>query len=468
MTTSESTTLPPLTTTTPLPEHLLVFARYPEPGKTKTRLIPALGAERAATISGYLTERTFDTVRRFAAERNCRLTVHFSGGSNQLMQAQFGTDLCYVEQVGTCLGSRLTHATQQAFEIGARRVVVIGTDCIDLNTADLATAFDELLTHGVVLGPALDGGYYLIGLNHPQPRLFQNIDWGSQHVLQQTKAMARQYVNTLHSKGRSLHTAGHNELVELRPLADIDEPEDLLRLRSNERSHTPPIFETIPGRLSIIIPTLNEAERLPETVRAIGAVNDRLEVIVADGGSSDETIAIARQHGCQTLVSRLGRARQMNAGAALATGENLLFLHADTLLPSGYPSAIEDCLAAGHIAGAFRLSIAANSLGVRWVAWGANARSRIRQFPYGDQGLFLRSGEFFRLGGYRDLAIMEDFELVDRLRRSGRVGLLQHSISTSGRRWQKRGVLQTTLINQLCIAAYRLGCSTTTIAKLYR
>lgn len=454
MATCESTATRSLPASKAEPEHLLIFARYPEPGRTKTRLIPALGAERAAAISRHLTERAFETAQRFAAERGCQVTIYFSGGSIQIMQAQFGTAVRYAEQVGTCLGSRLTHATQQAFDDGAQRVAVIGTDCIDLTAAELTSAFDKLLAHDVVLGPAFDGGYYLIGLSRPQPRLFENIDWGTERVLQQTKAA----VDNCRSS-----------LAQLRPLADIDEPHDLLLLRSPTRPHSAELFNTVPGRLSIIIPALNEAEQLPETLRAIGASqDDALEVIVVDGGSSDATLDIAQQYGCRTLVSRPGRGRQMNAGAALATGENLLFLHADTLLPSGYQSAIENCLSAGHVAGAFRLSIAANSLGLRWVAWGANARSRYRQFPYGDQGIFLRSQEFFSLGGYRDMALMEDFQLVDRLRRSGRVGLLEQSICTSGRRWQMRGVLKTTLINQLCIVAYRLGCSSETIAKLYR
>lgn len=395
------------------------------------------------------------------------------------MQAQFGTDHRYAEQLGPCLGSRLTHATQRAFDNGARRVVVIGTDCAELTVADLTAAFDKLRAHDVVLGPALDGGYYLIGLGRSQPPLFQNIDWGSERVLQQTKAAIGQLpkaqglnapaLSSPALNAPNLKTPSSNALAELRPLADIDEPEDLLPLRSPDRPHSAGLFTTTPGRLSIIIPTLNEAEQLPETLRAIGADGGQsLEVIVVDGGSRDATLAIAQQHGCKTLLSKPGRARQMNAGAAIATGENLLFLHADTLLPSGYQAAIDECLTAGHIAGAFRLGIAASSPGLRWVVWGANARSRYRQFPYGDQGIFLRSQEFFRLGGYRDLSLMEDFELVGRLRRCGRVGLLAQSVTTSDRRWQRRGVLKTTLINQLCIAAYRLGCSTTTIAKLYR
>ncbi len=442
-----------------VPEHLLVFARFPEAGKTKTRLIPAVGAERAAAISRQLTVHTFETAQCFAAQRGCLLTICFSGGSQGMMQAEFGREQHYAEQLGLCLGSRLRHATQQAFDDGARRLVVIGTDCPDLAAADLTAAFDELMSSDVVLGPARDGGYYLIGLSRQQPHLFHNVDWGTDRVLQQTKAAAY---------------AGHSSVAQLRPLADIDEPEDLILLRSPARPRLANLFSTTPERLSIVIPALNEAQRLPETLRAMAAgaslqVTDAsLEVIVVDGGSSDATLEIAQQHGCQTLVSRPGRARQMNAGAALATGENLLFLHADTLLPSGYQPAIEDCLSAGCIAGAFRLSIADSSSSLRWVAWGANARARYRQFPYGDQGLFLRSHDFFRLGGYCDLAIMEDFELVQRLRRRGRVGLLDQSICTSARRWQKRGVLKTTLINQLCIAAYRLGCSSTTIAKLYR
>ncbi|WP_261342720.1 TIGR04283 family arsenosugar biosynthesis glycosyltransferase [Aureliella helgolandensis] len=433
-------------------EHLLVFARMPEPGNTKTRLIPACGADAAAAISMFLTQKTIRTANRFAASRGCKVTIHFSGGDTRSMREAFGAESDYVVQLGSSLGSRLEHATERSFSTGASRVVVIGTDCLELEEEDLEVAFDALHTNEVVLGPATDGGYYLIGLKHFQPLIFQHIDWGSEFVFAQTKAIAQQCSSSI---------------VELRPLADVDHPEDLLPLRRKDHRDSSGLFNTVPGRLSVIIPTLNEASCLRECMAALGPLDDTLEIIVVDAGSLDETVAIAKECATKTFIGNAGRAVQLNAGAAIASGEHLLFLHADSILPAGYRESIRQCMSGNSIAGAFRLGIASSSPGLRIVEWGTNVRSRVLQLPYGDQGVFMRTSTFFDMGGYRKMPIMEDYELVERLRRRGRIQLLNQTISTSGRRWKKNGIVRTTFLNQLCIAAYKLGVSKNTISKLY-
>lgn len=217
--------------------------------------------------------------------------------------------------------------------------------------------------------------------------------------------------------------------------------------------------------ISIIIPTLNEGANLQETLAPLS----RAEILVVDGGSSDRTVAIAAAFGAKVVKSLPGRSRQMNAGASVASGEILLFLHADTRLPDGFADAVREILAEpGTIAGAFRLRIEGDLAGLRWVERGVNWRSRYLQFPYGDQGLFLRADTFAKIGGFPDLPIMEDFELVRRLRRLGRVAIAATAIQTSGRRWQKLGVVKTTLINQIVIAGYLLGVSPDRLAQWYR
>ena len=434
-------------------EHLLVFARMPEPGNTKTRLIPACGAEAAAAISMFLTQKTIQTANRFAASRGCKITIHSSGGDPQSMAEAFGAESKYVRQLGSSLGSRLVHATEHAFSTGASRVVVIGTDCLELEERDLSLAFDSLRKNEVVLGPATDGGYYLIGLNHFQPLVFHQIDWGSEFVLAQTKAIAKQCASSI---------------AELRYLADIDHPEDMLPLRSRDCLDGSGLFNTVHGRLSVIIPTLNEADQLHRTLCSIGQLANKLEVIVVDGGSTDNTVSIAKEHGCRTFVGNRGRARQLNAGAAAATGEYLLFLHADTHLPEGYVDSIIDNISSGNIACAFRLGICGVNVGLRMVEWGANTRSRFLRLPCGDQGISMRSSTFYLLGGYKNLPIMEDYELARRLRRIGNIGLLEQTVTTSGRRWHERGLVTTTIVNQLCILAYKIGVSPAAILSLYR
>jgi len=225
-------------------------------------------------------------------------------------------------------------------------------------------------------------------------------------------------------------------------------------------------------KISIVIPVLNEANSLPK-ILSIRATD--IEIIIVDGGSQDETIEIAKSSGVKVLQSNPGRAIQMNAGAAIASGEILLFLHADTRLPLGFDRMIRETLSnalpsahVGVCAGAFQLKIDATLPGVRWVEWGVNLRSRYFQLPYGDQAIFLYSKTFHAIGGFPNLPIMEDFEFVRILQQKGKIAIVPHAVLTSGRRWQKLGVFRTTIVNQIVILAYLLGVSPHRIHQWYR
>jgi rSAM/selenodomain-associated transferase 2 len=330
-------------------------------------------------------------------------------------------------------------------------MVVIGTDCPGLTAATLREAAEGLATHDVVLGPAEDGGYYLIALRQPQPALFTNIEWGTERVLAQTL-----------EKCRGLGLCVH----QLAPLADVDEPEDLLVCR-RERLAVPTVLpELQPGLLSVVIPVKNEARTLPLTVPPL--LQAGCEVIVADGGSDDGTAQVAHELGCRVVLTRPVRGRQLNAGGALARGEWLLFLHADTRLPTSFRTDIPETLAGGAIMGAFRLRIDAPGWGLRGVAWGANLRSRWLQLPYGDQGLFLRTEAFHRLGGFRPWPLLEDLEFCQRMKRHGPIALAPTAVHTSARRWQHLGVGRTTLINQLVLLRYWWGETPGSLADFYR
>lgn len=224
--------------------------------------------------------------------------------------------------------------------------------------------------------------------------------------------------------------------------------------------------------ISIIIPVLNEAANLTQTLTLVQCHSDRaaeVEVIVVDGGSQDSTIEIAKELGVPVVFSAPGRARQMNAGAAIAQGAILVFLHGDTHLPPNYPTFIHQTLSEpGVVAGAFNLAIDGMGWGLRWVEWGVKQRSRWLQLPYGDQALFLPKQTFETVDGFPDLPIMEDFVLVQRLKELGKVAIAPASVLTSSRRWQKLGILTTTLINQLMLIGYKLGISAHQLAKWYR
>lgn len=229
--------------------------------------------------------------------------------------------------------------------------------------------------------------------------------------------------------------------------------------------------------LSIIIPTLNEAAVLAETLGAIGNLRDcqmrNIEVLVVDGGSQDKTCAIAQTWGATILQSPPGRAQQMNLGAAAAQSEILLFLHGDTILPPQYWTLITTALAQPNsIAGAFDLAIDAPNLPLRWVEWGVKLRSRLLQLPYGDQGIFLTRDSFRAIGGYRDQPIMEDYQLIQDLKQQlkpkGKITIINIPVKTHPRRWQRLGILRTTVINQTIILGYHLGISPDRLRQWYR
>ncbi|MHC5822327.1 MAG: TIGR04283 family arsenosugar biosynthesis glycosyltransferase [Nostoc sp.] len=222
------------------------------------------------------------------------------------------------------------------------------------------------------------------------------------------------------------------------------------------------------ARISIIIPTLNEAGNIKEAI-ATTQPSTNIEIIVVDAGSEDGTVEIAQSLGVKVISSSPGRAVQMNAGALAASGDILLFLHADTRLPTGFDEMIRTALQQpGTVAGAFNLRIDASLLSLRWVEWGVNVRSHFYQMPYGDQAIFLTKAVFQQMGGFPELPIMEDFELMRRLKRTGCIVIIPTPVVTSARRWLQKGVFKTTLLNQLVIIAYLLGVSPERICRWYR
>lgn len=432
-------------------DRLVIFTRYPQPGQTKTRLIPALGPEGAARLQRQMTELTCDRARQLRAagvgdRRDLEIEIRFTGGDRQAMQQWLGDDLLYETQGDGDLGDRLARAVDRAFGSGAERVVVVGIDCPHLETPILQQAFSALDRAPVVLGPALDGGYYAIAVRRPYPQLFEGIPWGTEKVFQQTIDKC------------------HNSCIEpalLPPLADIDRPEDLDRLPDFLR-------RTLLPKISTIIPVLNEAERVRETLASVtrGA---NIEAIVVDGGSRDDTPAIVESLGVRLLHSPPGRALQMNAGARAATGSILLFLHGDTRLPSGFETAIREILTRpGVVGGAFPLAIDSQQPSLKLLATAANWRSHFWQMPYGDQGLFVPREIFWDLGGFPELPIMEDYEFVRQLQRRGRIAIAPTPVQTSARRWQQLGAFKTTAINQAIVLGYSLGVSPERLARWYR
>lgn len=419
-------------------------------GQVKTRLIPAVGAAVATQLHRQMTEHTVQQARLWLGDgKVAAITICYDGGDLQSLTAWLGEDLDYQSQIGSDLGVRMSNAIAQALSDSADRVILIGTDCPSLTAAILNDAFDLLGNRDVVLGGAIDGGYYLIGLRCARPELFVGVDWGTEGVLPQTLAIAERLKLTV-------------DFVAT--LGDVDRPEDLHLV-----SQLPQVT-----KISIVIPALNEAKSISKILATINTL-PHVEPIVVDGGSDDDTVAIAQSYGVKTIVSERGRAAQMNAGARAATGEILLFLHADTFLPLGGDRLVRETLQpplgnkkTPPVAGAFAIAIASELPSLRWIERLVNWRSRWWQMPYGDQAIFLTAATFWELGGFPEQPIMEDFELMRRLQRRGKIAIVSSPVTTSARRWLKLGVWRTTVINQAIVVAYLLGASPSRLAAWYR
>lgn len=225
--------------------------------------------------------------------------------------------------------------------------------------------------------------------------------------------------------------------------------------------------------LTIIIPVYNEAatvgHTLPQLRQTMAQERVPMEVIVVDGGSTDDTVSQVQRLGFSVIqIPQGGRGRQLNAGAQAARGRWLLFLHVDSALPQGFWGAIAQILTQDATVGAFRLRIEASGWAYRMLERCILWRSQWVKLPYGDQGFFLSRDYFEALGGFPELAIMEDFVFIRRAQTRGPVAIAPLAITTSARRWQRFGIVRTTVINQLMVFGYGLGISPTRLRRWYR
>lgn len=228
-------------------------------------------------------------------------------------------------------------------------------------------------------------------------------------------------------------------------------------------------------QFSIILPVLSEATIINATIDHLGALegSDQCECIVVDGapdGNTIQAIQAITGNDVYCMKSPRGRGRQMNAGAAAAKGEILIFLHADTRLPRNALHLISQTMTRQDlIGGAFDLRIGSERPILKTIALIASVRSRLTRIPYGDQAIFIRRDYFNRVGGYPEIPLMEDVALMRRIKKAGgRIGFIPAPVITSARRWEEEGILYGTLRNWLLVSAYLLGVSPEKLVKYYR
>lgn len=223
--------------------------------------------------------------------------------------------------------------------------------------------------------------------------------------------------------------------------------------------------------ISVILPVWKEASIINHTIANILSSEYRgdVEIIVVDGSAEGETIHAVQNKEAKKVISEKGRSWQMNSGASLAHGDILFFLHADTLLPKDALRAISSVMQGREfVGGAFDLGIDSHRTVFRLIETAASLRSRITRIPYGDQGIFIRKDYFHTIGGFKEIPLMEDVDLMRRIKKAGdKICILPLRVKTSPRRWEREGIIRCTLRNWSLIALYYLGIPSEKLAKHY-
>ncbi|MEO6773124.1 MAG: TIGR04283 family arsenosugar biosynthesis glycosyltransferase [Kofleriaceae bacterium] len=427
---------------------VVVFAKAPVAGEVKTRLAPPA---RAAALARAFVVDTFAALRSVAWADPVLATT---AAIDPALELEVAAPI-WMQGDGD-LGARVERLLRRALR-SSPRAIAMGADTPGLLITALERAHQALRSADAAIGPTEDGGFYLLALRTCPEGLLAGLPWSRADTFATTLARLRE---------RGLTT------VVLDPWFDVDRPADLERLRGllAARVVTAPATWSALNTISVVMPVLDEERRIGAALAELAALEGLHEVIVVDGGSTDRTVEVACSAGARIVTAPRGRGPQLNAGAAAATGDILLFLHADTTLPSDASHHVEHALAPPEVvAGAFRTWTVAEPPRP-WFApllHLADIRSRITRFPYGDQAMFVRASAFHAAGGFPDLPLMEDLELSRRLSKQGRIHTCAASVRVSGRRFVARPIVYTALVNVFPIL-YRAGVSPHALARFYR
>lgn len=438
---------------------LIVFTREPEPGLTKTRLMPYYTPDQCTEIHRCMLR----DISRQTKMTDADIIVSHTGGEPSFLKEVFdGGRGTFIRQHGEDLGMRMQNAISDALDAGYEKAVLIGTDVPEIEAESLDAAFALLDAYDLVIGPTVDGGYYLIGMKAVHPEAFNVKTYGTASVFEETLASAE----------RAGLTAGKADTY-----SDIDTPEDIAGFRQRMRND-PYLRRSCTGRyvsetagISVIIPVYNESAEICRMLDQLKTAGDGCEVIIVDGGSTDDTVSKIEEYGIFTLLkSSKGRGLQLNRGAAASSGDILFFLHCDSILPDDFAQEIRDVMS-GYDWGCFGVSFPSHNLFMLTNRIISNHRAVVRRLPFGDQGIFIDRTLFFETGMFPEIPLMEDYDYSLKLRRYGLIpGMTRGRIVTSARRYGRGtlGILKTEFCMWKLRSLYRKGVSPEILQKYYK
>lgn len=438
---------------------LIIFTRVPMPGKTKTRMMPALSGEKCAELHTCFLQDIAAVCRRTDADLYVNYTSDEEKGPGKLRDI-FGKCVGYFPQRGETLGQRMYHAIETVLSRGYKSCLLMGTDVPEVTQNQLRRAFEVLEAKDVVFGKTSDGGYYLVGMKKPWKEAFGLKKYGGSTV----------FSETLRELEKNKIQVGYTGSLQ-----DMDLVSDLQdyrrRMRTNQtlqNSHTGR-FLAANSRISIIIPVYNEEKTVESLQKQLVSLQDRCEIIFVDGGSTDGTLAKIQPR-FQVLHAKKSRAVQMNAGAEASSGDVLFFLHCDSELP---PHPLEEIrkVMKTYQAGCFGIAFHSKNFFMFTCRIISNHRVKDRKVMFGDQGIFIERELFFEIGMFPEIPIMEDYQLSLTLKERGiRLGMAGKRIYTSDRRFPKGTIPKLRLMwkmNRLR-KMYRDKVSIQSISNLYK
>lgn len=441
---------------------ICVFAKPPVAGRVKTRLIPRLGSSDAAELATRFFQDTIASV----SELSWAETVIAS--TDESITSFLPAPMKIWLQGEGNLGARLEAVVHEALREHPY-AIALGADSPGLPIKFLEEAREALTHSDAVVGPSEDGGFYLLGLRRCPVDLLSGIPWSTKTTCEGTIAKLKAAGLTVHILPSWFDVDTADELAKLRSLLSakvIHAPrtKQFLETRAPAYAVAPPIH------CSVIIPTLNERATLPKTLSLLQKQKWVHEVIVADGGSTDGTREwLNAQNFARVVDAPAGKGNQINAGVQAATGDVLLFLHADCQLPPDGLQHIASALGSPEIAGGcFEVSFTSNhAISLELVARGINFRTRLSHSATGDQGIFVRKQVFDLAGGCPNWPLFEDVELVRRIKELGKFAVLRSRLRVSARRHLSRGVFRTVLLVYLLRVAFWFGASPFTLKRWF-
>jgi uncharacterized protein len=441
---------------------ICVFAKPPVPGRVKTRLTPLLGSLGAAELAKAFLHDTWASVSTLPWAKPVLASAQ--EGPQDFLHTP--TEI-WPQGEGD-LGARLENISRRALR-NHPHVIAIGADSPGLPARYLEQAREALRRADAVIGPSEDGGFYLLGLRKCPTGLLSGIPWSAPTTCLETIAK-------LQAAGLTVYIL--DDWFDVDTAQDLEKLNALITAKQIEAPKTQHFLETHgwrwtgaePTRCSVIIPTLNERESLPQGLQALAEHQWIHEVIVADGGSTDGTREwLAAQNFARLVDAPAAKGNQINRGAQAASGDVFLILHADCQLPLDAGERIASALQSQEVAGGcFEVRFnASRPRSLKMVAAGINFRCRLRKAGTGDQGIFVRRKVFEEVGGCPAWPLFEDVELVRRVKKAGSFTVIRSCLIISSRRHLARGVFRTVLLIYGLRVAFWLGVSPFTLKKWF-